>query len=334
MDEFERLENENEVANVEVAGESSDEPMTLDDALAQARSEIASREEANEVPEESSESAGEQAVPEQETTPEQPMTAVPEQTGVNEAKMLRQQLSKQNQMLAQYQSQLEQQARQLAMMQQQTQQNTSEAVQNVTQAMMKPPVIDFSSIMYASEDEQRAAMEKFVNDTMAYTRGSVMKELQPLLTDFREREAAVERNNVKEGYRHNDGYAGFAEREAWIEQLLEKNPELRNLPLGKQYEIGYLITKGVDAVKAARTPAPEPTPKTVDERLAEIEGDAELMRALEAKRVRGIAQSQKDAPPSFVAGGGANRVGLNVPDEPTDFDMARDGALNFLRGRR
>ncbi len=340
MDEQERLEGM-EAETVDNAAESGEEYMTLDDALAAAQAEIAQRESAEEAPVEETTSTevsptqdapvqNEEAVPEQATD----TTTVPQQTGVTESEMLRQQLAQQNGMIQQMQSQLMQAQQAMQNMQAQMQQTNQQTAQQVVSEMLTPPTFDVSSIMYASEEEQRAASQKFVDDTMQYTRQAIMQELAPMVNDFRAREADVQRRNVKDGYRNNAQYEGFQDREAWIEQLIEKNPELKQLPLNKQYEIGYLITQGVDAVKARQNPAPEPAPKTIDQRIAEAEGDAELMRALEERRVKNVANSQQNLPPNFVAGGGANRVGLNVPDEPTDFDMAREGAFSFLRGRK
>lgn len=327
--------DENEMIEQQTSEEAvNNEPMTLDEALAAARAEVEARENAPE------EAPAEEAVPETEAVAEE-QAVVEEANAPTEAPIqgnvapqndaLYQQLQAQNQQLMQ---QLQVMQQQMAQVTQQTQEINRSNAEQVVEAMTTPPTIDFSSIMYASEDEQRAAMDKFVNDTMNYTRQSVMNELKPVIDDFRHREADVQKRNVKDGFRQNSNFSGFQEREQWIEQILDKNPELRNLPLNKQYEIGYLITQGVDAMKAARNPAPAPAPKSMDEQLSEIENNPELMRALEARRVKGIAQNKQDNPPPYVAGGGSNRVGLNIPEEPTDFDMARSGALNYLRGRK
>ena len=319
---------EEEVAVTETEG--GNEPMTLDDALAAARAEIEAREQNPEemVAEEETVAAPEEGDASEEVVLPQMENPVPEQVVNPEMEALKAQIAQQNQMLMQYQQQNQQMQAQMQAMQE-----SQNAAQTVAEAIMTPPVIDFGSIMYASEEEQRAAMDKFVNDTMNYTRQSVMNELKPMVDDFRAREAQTQRSNTKEKYRHEAQFSGFADRESWMDRVIEKNG-LGNLPLDKQYEIAYLITRGVDAVNAERNPAPAPAPKTVDEMLQEVEGNPELMRALEAKRIKSIAQGQKDNPPPFVAGGGSNRIGLNVPDEPADFDMAREGAYNFLRGRR
>lgn len=327
--------DENEMIEQQTSEEAvNNEPMTLDEALAAARAEIEARENAPEeapveetVPETEA-VAEEQAVVEEANAPtEAPVTeTVPPQ---NDA--LYQQLQAQNQQLMQ---QLQVMQQQMAQVTQQAQEVNRSTAEEVVSAVMTPPTFDISSIMYASEDEQRAATQKFVDDTMQYTRGKIMEELAPMVNDFRAREADVQRRNVKDAYRSNNQYAGFQDREPWMEQIIEKNPELKQLPLNKQYEIAYLITQGVDAVKARNNPPPAPAPKSMDEQLSEIENNPELMRALEARRVKGIAQNKQDNPPPYVAGGGSNRVGLNIPEEPTDFDMARSGALNYLRGRK
>jgi hypothetical protein len=308
--------------------------MTLDEALAAARAEVEARENApeevpvEEVVPETEAVAEEQATVEEANAPtEAPVTeTVPPQ---NDA--IYQQLQAQNQQLMQQMQMMQQQMQQMAQQAQEVNRSTAE---EVVSAVMTPPTFDISSIMYASEDEQRAAAQKFVDDTMQYTRGKIMEELAPMVNDFRAREADVQRRNVKDAYRSNNQYAGFQDREPWMEQIIEKNPELKQLPLNKQYEIAYLITQGVDAVKARDNPPPAPAPKSMDEQLSEIENNPELMRALEARRVKGIAQNKQDNPPPYVAGGGSNRVGLNIPEEPTDFDMARSGALNYLLGRK
>ena len=327
--------DENEMIEQQTSEEAvNNEPMTLDEALAAARAEVEARENAPEeapveeaVPETEAE-AEEQAVVEEANVPtEAPVTeTVPPQ---NDA--IYQQLQMQNQQLMQQMQMMQQQMQQMAQQAQEVNRSTAE---EVVSAVMTPPTFDISSIMYASEDEQRAATQKFVDDTMQYTRGKIMEELAPMVNDFRAREADVQRRNVKDAYRGNNQYAGFQDREPWMEQIIEKNPELKQLPLNKQYEIAYLITQGVDAVKARNNPPPAPAPKSMDEQLSEIENNPELMRALEARRVKGIAQNKQDNPPPYVAGGGSNRVGLNIPEEPTDFDMARSGALNYLLGRK
>lgn len=327
--------DENEMIEQQTSEEAvSNEPMTLDEALAAARAEVEARENAPE------EAPVEEAVPETEAVAEEQTTVeeanVPEEAPVTETvppqnDAIYQQLQMQNQQLMQQMQMMQQQMQQMAQQAQEVNRSTAE---EVVSAVMTPPTFDISSIMYASEDEQRAAAQKFVDDTMQYTRGKIMEELAPMVNDFRAREADVQRRNVKDAYRGNNQYAGFQDREPWMEQIIEKNPELKQLPLNKQYEIAYLITQGVDAMKAARNPAPAPAPKSMDEQLSEIENNPELMRALEARRVKGIAQNKQDNPPPYVAGGGSNRVGLNIPEEPTDFDMARSGALNYLRGRK
>jgi hypothetical protein len=327
--------DENEMIEQQTSEEAvNNEPMTLDEALAAARAEVEARENAPEeapveeaVPE-TEEVAEEQAVVEEANVPaEAPVTeTVPPQ---NDA--IYQQLQAQNQQLMQQMQMMQQQMQQMAQQAQEVNRSTAE---EVVSAVMTPPTFDISSIMYASEDEQRAATQKFVDDTMQYTRGKIMEELAPMVNDFRAREADVQRRNVKDAYRSNNQYAGFQDREPWMEQIIEKNPELKQLPLNKQYEIAYLITQGVDALKARDNPPPAPAPKSMDEQLSEIENNPELMRALEARRVKGIAQNKQDNPPPYVAGGGSNRVGLNIPEEPTDFDMARSGALKYLLGRK
>ncbi len=327
--------DENEMIEQQTSEEAvNNEPMTLDEALAAARAEVEARESAPE------EAPAEEAVPETEAVAEE-QAVVEEANAPTEAPIqgnvapqndaLYQQLQAQNQQLMQQMQMMQQQMQQMA---QQTQEVNRSTAEEVVSAVMTPPTFDISSIMYASEDEQRAATQKFVDDTMQYTRGKIMEELAPMVNDFRAREADVQRRNVKDAYRSNNQYAGFQDREPWMEQIIEKNPELKQLPLNKQYEIAYLITQGVDAVKARNNPPPAPAPKSMDEQLSEIENNPELMRALEARRVKGIAQNKQDNPPPYVAGGGSNRVGLNIPEEPTDFDMARSGALNYLRGRK
>ena len=327
--------DENEMIEQQTSEEAvNNEPMTLDEALAAARAEVEARENAPE------EAPAEEAVPETEAVAEE-QSAVEEANAPTEAPVteavppqndaIYQQLQMQNQQLMQQMQMMQQQMQQMAQQAQEVNRSTAE---EVVSAVMTPPTFDISSIMYASEDEQRAATQKFVDDTMQYTRGKIMEELAPMVNDFRAREADVQRRNVKDAYRSNNQYAGFQDREPWMEQILEKNPELKQLPLNKQYEIAYLITQGVDAVKARDNPPPAPAPKSMDEQLSEIENNPELMRALEARRVKGIAQNKQDNPPPYVAGGGSNRVGLNIPEEPTDFDMARSGALNYLRGRK
>ena len=327
--------DENEMIEQQTSEEAvNSEPMTLDEALAAARAEVEARENAPE------EAPVEEAVPETEAVAEE-QSAVEEANAPTEAPVtetvppqndaIYQQLQMQNQQLMQQMQMMQQQMQQMAQQAQEVNRSTAE---EVVSAVMTPPTFDISSIMYASEDEQRAAAQKFVDDTMQYTRGKIMEELAPMVNDFRAREADVQRRNVKDAYRSNNQYAGFQDREPWMEQIIEKNPELKQLPLNKQYEIAYLITQGVDAVKARDNPPPAPAPKSMDEQLSEIENNPELMRALEARRVKGIAQNKQDNPPPYVAGGGSNRVGLNIPEEPTDFDMARSGALNYLLGRK
>lgn len=327
--------DENEMIEQQTSEEAvNNEPMTLDEALAAARAEVEARENAPE------EAPAEEAVPETEAVAEE-QAVVEEANAPTEAPIqgdvapqndaLYQQLQAQNQQLMQQMQMMQQQMQQMAQQAQEVNRSTAE---EVVSAVMTPPTFDISSIMYASEDEQRAAAQKFVDDTMQYTRGKIMEELAPMVNDFRAREADVQRRNVKDAYRGNNQYAGFQDREPWMEQIIEKNPELKQLPLNKQYEIAYLITQGVDAVKARDNPPPAPAPKSMDEQLSEIENNPELMRALEARRVKGIAQNKQDNPPPYVAGGGSNRVGLNIPEEPTDFDMARSGALNYLLGRK
>ena len=327
--------DENEMIEQQTSEEAvNNEPMTLDEALAAARAEVEARENAPE------EAPAEEAVPETEAVAEE-QSAVEEANAPTEAPVtetvptqndaIYQQLQAQNQQLMQQMQMMQQQMQQMAQQAQEVNRSTAE---EVVSAVMTPPTFDISSIMYASEDEQRAAAQKFVDDTMQYTRGKIMEELAPMVNDFRAREADVQRRNVKDAYRSNNQYAGFQDREPWMEQIIEKNPELKQLPLNKQYEIAYLITQGVDAVKARDNPPPAPAPKSMDEQLSEIENNPELMRALEARRVKGIAQNKQDNPPPYVAGGGSNRVGLNIPEEPTDFDMARSGALNYLLGRK
>ena len=327
--------DENEMIEQQTSEEAvNNEPMTLDEALAAARAEVEARENAPE------EAPAEEAVPETETVVEEQATVeeanAPTEAPVTETvppqnDAIYQQLQMQNQQLMQQMQMMQQQMQQMAQQAQEVNRSTAE---EVVSAVMTPPTFDISSIMYASEDEQRAAAQKFVDDTMQYTRGKIMEELAPMVNDFRAREADVQRRNVKDAYRSNNQYAGFQDREPWMEQIIEKNPELKQLPLNKQYEIAYLITQGVDAVKARDNPPPAPAPKSMDEQLSEIENNPELMRALEARRVKGIAQNKQDNPPPYVAGGGSNRVGLNIPEEPTDFDMARSGALNYLLGRK
>lgn len=327
--------DENEMIEQQTSEEAvNNEPMTLDEALAAARAEVEARENAPE------EAPAEEAVPETEAVAEEQAVVeeanVPEEAPVTETvppqnDAIYQQLQMQNQQLMQQMQMMQQQMQQMAQQAQEVNRSTAE---EVVSAVMTPPTFDISSIMYASEDEQRAAAQKFVDDTMQYTRGKIMEELAPMVNDFRAREADVQRRNAKDVYRNNAQYAGFQDREPWMEQIIEKNPELKQLPLNKQYEIAYLITQGVDAVKARDNPPPAPAPKSMDEQLSEIENNPELMRALEARRVKGIAQNKQDNPPPYVAGGGSNRVGLNIPEEPTDFDMARSGALNYLLGRK
>lgn len=327
--------DENEMIEQQTSEEAvNNEPMTLDEALAAARAEVEARENAPE------EAPVEEAVPETEAVAEE-QAAVEEANAPTEAPVtetvpsqndaIYQQLQAQNQQLMQQMQMMQQQMQQMAQQAQEVNRSTAE---EVVSAVMTPPKFNFSSLIYAPDDEKEAAEQKYVEEVTQYVRGKLMEEFAPVVNDFHAREAEIQRNNVKDEYRNNPQFAGFRDREAWIEQIIEKNPKLKELPFDKQYQIGYLITQGVDAVKARDNPPPAPAPKSMDEQLSEIENNPELMRALEARRVKGIAQNKQDNPPPYVAGGGSNRVGLNIPEEPTDFDMARSGALNYLLGRK
>lgn len=346
--------DENQIYNEE-RDEGGNEPMTLEEAFAMAQnrlgenaSESATETAGGDYAEggatdaETSENAS-TAPTEANTTDTQPATAqsgaetaptTSEAAPSSEVSALRSLIEQQKAMLEQYQAQLQATQTEMQNLQSQASAANRSDAEVVAESLLEPPVIDFSAIMYESKEVQDEAQRKWLEDAASFLEQKLSKKYAPIEADYQRREAEIQRTNAKEQFRQNPQFKDFAEREAWMEQILDKTGLRDKLPIDEQYRIAYLMTQGVDAVRARENPTPPPATPSVDKRLEAALADDELMRAIEARRIRDLQNRSTETPPAMNAGGGTNRIGLNVPEEASDFATARQRSLARLLGKK
>jgi uncharacterized coiled-coil protein SlyX len=332
--------DENQIYNEE-RDEGGNEPMTLEEAFAMAQNRLG--ENASETPAEAVETSSVSESTNTTETPENTPTSPTEPhsetetipaTSSSEIETLKAQLAQQNEMLARYQAQLQATQTEMQNLQSQASAANRSDAEVVAESLLEPPVIDFSAIMYESKEVQDEAQRKWLEDAASFLEQKLSKKYAPIEADYQRREAEIQRTNAKERFKQNPQYKGFAEREAWMERILDKTGLRDKLPLDDQYRIAYLMTQGVDAVRARENPTPPPATPSVDKRLEAALADDELMRAIEARRIRDLQNRSTETPPAMNAGGGTNRIGLNVPEEATDFATARQRSLARLLGKK
>ena len=124
---------------------------------------------------------------------------------------------------------------------------------------------------------------------------------------------------VLDGFRNNKDTPDFAGRESAMQYIIDNHPNMKQLPLREQYEMAYLISRGVDSMKQQNAPEPQ---MSVEDEVARISKNPEIMRRLSEMRARDVAEKQNNTPPAFIASQGNARVSANVPERPESFDDA------------
>lgn len=194
----------------------------------------------------------------------------------------------------------EENARLRAAVQQQSAQAESAAqavVEDTAPKMPVMPVFDASLSVYQDDEARKRASEEFTRQMAEYMRAQMASEIAPIRESFEAQRAAAEREAAIGALRNSNRMQGFDEALPQIERILEQMPALAaEKDAQKRYTMGYLISRGLEAVNA-------PAQRAAADIAKEAMENPEVMRLIEAERARTASEKNAAAVPQSASTG-------------------------------
>ena len=193
------------------------------------------------------------------------------------------------------------------------------ASQVVEEALEPPVPPDFHSLAFASEEEQKAAQDKYVAELAEYNRKQLMKEFAPALEFAKKGQLEQERNMLVAELAKTPEFADMGSMMPQIEKIIQNNKSLASDDVSTEDKLvtAYLIAKGVNSVN---NPPVAPKEPTTEELMAAYNANPAFQEMIEKQRLAQINQSQQVPP--FSASSGAVNAALNIKEQPKDFEEA------------
>lgn len=181
------------------------------------------------------------------------------------------------------------------------------------------PILDLSHMAYMDADAQKTAATEYAQKLAAYLKTQMEGDIAPIREEYeRQREDAARQSAI--GALSNDAeFAGFADALPQIETILKNSPALSGEgDMQKRYALGYLISRGMDAMRA---------PKEVQRAPADIAREAmenpEVMRLIESERARQAEEKNANVP-RHMASAGAAQAPATPEVRPKTMEEARE----------
>lgn len=212
-------------------------------------------------------------------------------------------------------SQLAQQLKEALAAQQQQSQTSQTAIEN---AVTEQPTVkfDFSELQYLDDSERAAKLSDYMTQLAQSTRESVLKEFEPVINDYKNRQRSAEDEAVMTSISGSGKFPDFKDREGEIKNVINNTPQLQNMEPEQKYTLAYLISKGVQSMNT------QSKPRSVDDMVNEISGNPEAMKVLESRRAKNISDTNRDVPIISASSSGTANIPANQEKRPSTLKEA------------
>lgn len=179
------------------------------------------------------------------------------------------------------------------------------------------PRLDFRNLQYQSDEEAQAALGAWGQALMDAARQQMAAEmkgdLDAVKSDYQRRTRDAEIAAAKEHIYGDERFPDFRERDADIENVIARIPELAGMDAHRARMLGGLIDRGIRS-DPRRT-------MTADELVAAVEANPDAMKKLEIRRAQEIQQKNENLPRLSASQGmtGASPVPEHEPKTFTDM---------------
>ena len=202
--------------------------------------------------------------------------------------------------------------------------------EHIIEEALKPPTLDLSSLTFASDEEQQAAMAKYAEELSAYNRQELLKELEPTLKFAEKGMHDAEAKEAVEVLSQVPELAGIEKIRPQLDKIIANNKWLQSedMPIDEKYINAYAIAKGIDSINNP-VKAPEPPKEPTSEEILEMyRKNPDLQALIEKERLGAIKQGQQVPP--FSASSGAAGAALNIKNKPKTLEEASEMAKELL----
>lgn len=192
---------------------------------------------------------------------------------------------------------------------------------HVIEDALEPPTIDFSSLAFADEETQKAAMAKYSSELTEFNKKQLLKDIEPALNFAKQGIYEREKAELIESLSSIPEFEGIKEMVPQIERIIANNKWLSSddMDLDEKFVNAYAIAKGVNGINSKAEQAKTPS---VEELLALYNDNPEFQEAIEKQRADKLKPNQQVPP--FSASSGAVNAALHIPEEPKDFEDASE----------
>lgn len=198
----------------------------------------------------------------------------------------------------------------------QAQQMAQAVVEDKAPKVPVMPVFDSSRMGYMDENARKSYEDQYGQQMAEYIRYQMAEELAPLRENYERQKAQAEREAAIGSLRNSGRMQGFDEALPQIERILEQMPSLAaEQDAQKRYTMGYLISRGLQAVNA-------PAQRAAADVAKEAMANPEVMRLIEAERARAASEKNAAAVPQS-ASTGASTAPATPQNRPQNLGEAR-----------
>lgn len=181
----------------------------------------------------------------------------------------------------------------------QAQQMAQAVVEDKAPKVPVMPVFDSSRMGYMDENARKSYEDQYGQQMAEYIRYQMAEELAPLRENYERQKAQAEREAAIGSLRNSGRMQGFDEALPQIERILEQMPSLAaEQDAQKRYTMGYLISRGLQAMNA-------PAQRAAADVAKEAMSNPEVMRLIEAERARAASEKNAAAVPQSASTGGS-----------------------------
>lgn len=192
-------------------------------------------------------------------------------------------------------------------------------MQELTEEVLQPPVLDVNALAFADEETVAAAQAKFAADMAAYNRRQIMKELSPALEYAKEGMREKEKTEAISALSKIPELSGIDGMLPQLDRIIANNKWLQSddMPMEEKYINAFAMAKGVNSIN---TPPPAPKEPTTEELMELYNANPEFQAMVEKQRLEKIKESQQVPP--FSASSGAVNAALNIKEKPQTLEEA------------
>lgn len=231
------------------------------------------------------------------------------------AALAAQEANNQLQGVMQENAQLRQQNAQLQELLQQM--NNQNKAQVIEETMPQIPQLDFSSLAFADEAEQRAAMARYSQDMIEYSKQAILKDIAPFVEQAKKGQLEAEKSELIRALAVVPELDGIGDMTGQLDRIIANNRVLQNddIPLDEKYITAYAIAKGVEAMNNPYKPP------TTEELMNMYNSNPEFKEAVEKQRLAEIKGKTADVP-ALSGSSGIGNAAPTMPEKAKNWDEA------------